>query len=237
MLKKIRFMSCIILTFLLLSGCVSSNYTREQEDIISDYVAQIVFKHSKGYDYRLESVTDNPFIREEIDEGTSEDKDVLDKDIISEGKESEDDEKDNSSKDETPMEEKTSLASALDFDENIKVEVMKTTFSDELTKGAYYLEVDKDEKLCVIYLKITNNSKKRVKVKSKNSVFKLETEKKTYNKLMTALEDDISFLSRNIEAGKSITTKVVFKIDIENQKSVKTLYVETGSKQTTVDLD
>ena len=237
--KRIGFISCVCMCLLVLTGCTGdNNYTQEEENVLADYMAQIVFKHSEGYNYKLVNVIGNPFIHEEIDEGDSDlniedesNKDNTDKTKDQDGDSNKDLDRDDESK------EKTSLASALGFDKNIDVKVMKTKVSDELSKEAYYLEAGKNKKICTVTLKISNKGSKSVQVKNNGSSIRLLINDNKYKPKLTPLENDISFLSCKIGAKKSKDIIIVFEINDKDSKKAKSLMVETKDKKTTIELD
>ena len=233
--KRLRLVVCILVCIFTTTGCAGESiYSEREEEVIADYVAQIVFKHAEGYNYRLEDVSKNPFIREEIDETEESVEEQLDKEI-SESKE-EESQADTDSKEEDKKDEIT-ISQALGFDENIKVEVMKTKIVDDLSKGAYYLNANKGEKLLKVDLKITNIGDKKIKLKYNQSVCKLIINKKDYTPLMTALENDFQFLSKKIDSDESIITTLVYSIDEGDKEKEKLVEFSTGDVKTEAKLD
>ncbi len=233
--KRLRLVVCILVCIFTTTGCAGESiYSEREEEVIADYVAQIVFKHAEGYNYRLEDVSKNPFIREEIDETEESVEEQLDKEI-SESKE-EESQADTDSKEEDKKDEIT-ISQALGFDENIKVEVMKTKIVDDLSKGAYYLNADKGEKLAKIDIKITNIGDKKNLVEYKQSLCKLIIDKNDYTPLMTALENDFQFLSKKLDKDESILATLVYSIDKDDEKKDKLIEFSTKDVKKEIELD
>ena len=233
--KRLRLVVCILACIFTTTGCASeSMYSEREEEVIADYVAQIVFKHAEGYNYRLEDVSKNPFIREEIDETEESVEDILDEEI---NESIEGESKDDADAKEEDKKDEVTIGQALGFDENIKVEVMKTNIVDDLSKGAYYLKADDGEKLVKLDLKITNIGNKKVSVKYNQSLCKLIIDKNDYTPLMTALENDFQFLSKKIDKDESITTTLVYSIDKDDKEKDKSLEFSTKDVMKEIILD
>ena len=138
--KRLRFMVCILLCVIMTSGCTGdNNFSQKEEEVIADSMAQIVFKHTKGYNYRLEDVSKNPFIREEIDEAEGTVEELLDKEI----NDSKDDDKKlnndasaeevsgDKEQEKEQEKEQTTLGQALLFDKNIILLIFDKIFANK----------------------------------------------------------------------------------------------------------
>ncbi|MBE5935431.1 MAG: DUF4352 domain-containing protein [Lachnospiraceae bacterium] len=236
---------CISVCILMLTGCTGdNNLSQREQNVVADYTAQIVLRHSKGYEYKLVDVSGNPFIREEIDETSLSKDEDKEEEQEQEKEEQEKEQQDNETEgdsntqdSEEETKEEVSIGSALGFNEKIKVEVMKTKVVDDLSKGAYYLEAEKGKKLVKVDFKITNKGDKKAKVLYNNSNCKLYIEAKEYSPLQTAIDNDLNFLSASIEKNKSITASLVYSVDEKDAKLDKKIEITTKDIQTTVDLD
>ena len=236
--KRFWLVICIFACVITTTGCVSESIFSEREEaVIADYTAQIVLKHSEGYMYKLEDVSKNPFIREEIDEIEGTVEELLDNEIngSKEGEVLKDTDKKEDNEEE--KKEEVTIGMALGFDKNIKVEVMKTAIVDDLSKGAYYLKANKGEKLAKVDLKITNTGDKKVKVKYNQSLCKLLIDKNDYTPMLTALENDLQFLSSKVDKDESITVTLVYSIDKGDERKDKTLEFSTNDINTEIKLD
>ena len=120
--KRFLLVLCILTCIIITTGCTGDSiFNDREEEVIADYMAQIVLKHSKGYVYKLEDVSNNPFIREEVDETEGTVEELLDKEINNskEGETKEDTDKNEEEKKEEK--EEITISNALGFDKNIKV--------------------------------------------------------------------------------------------------------------------
>ena len=231
--------------FFLIGGCVSiftgcsneSKYTEEQETVISDYMAQMVFKHCKGFDYKLVNVSDNPFIREEedIEQSEKEEKKLKADDSVKTGSS---DDKTSDEKNDEIKKENVDLANILGLSNDINAEVKKITFYNEFTEGAYVIEAGKDEMLLKVDFKLMNKSNKDTKItNSSNTKFSVKIEGEKYKPLMTAIKDDLLFFSKTIKAKKSESATLIFSVPKSAKKDKIELEVASNDGVTLIQLE
>lgn len=229
----------------LIGGCVSiftgcsneSKYTEEEETVISDYMAQMVFKHCEGFDYKLVNVSDNPFIREEedIDQSEKEEKNLKSDDSIKTGSV---DDKISDKEDNEIKKEKVDLANVLGFSNDINAEVKKITFYNEYTEDAYVIEAEQGKMLLKVDFILTNKSNKKIKVtNSSDAKIAVIIEGEKYKPLMTAMKNDLLFFSRTIKSKNSESATLIFSVPKSAKKDNMKLEVTSNDGGALIQLE
>ena len=241
MRKRISTLSAFFLCALCMTGCVkTTEYSEEQFDIISTYIAQAVIEHDKNMSYNLVDLDDDVDVEDDNEDIVVNDPDDDQKDDTDNKPEDDiqdnttEDDKDNESEDnaadDKPDKDNNSTAvsdasinevlSLKDIDiEYKKYKVMNEYLVDEV----FSVIPDKGTKLIVTYFDIKNVSGKDVNVEliPDGIVFTLEVSGKAVKPLLTAAPTELLYYSDSIKKEKSKEAVLIFQTeDISNKDSV-----------------
>ncbi len=241
MREKYYIIVSIVLSMLVLSGCsTESKYSEEETDIVADYVAQTVIKHSEGYDGKLVDVSNNPFLltkEESFVDSLRDDKDSQDLDsssnqidkvepAIKKEENSTDYTSDNQDNAQEVEKEDLDINKVLNFKEGIETYVEKCEVLKEYTSNSYVIDIKDDEKLVKVEFKIKNTTANNVEVKvdSTKTSIKLATKDDTYMPLITAIENDFMFYNKTVKGNS--TKKAVLMFNVPKATDIDDLSLE-----------
>lgn len=251
MREKIKFIVSICVCMCVFTACgKESKYNEKEQQVIADYVAQTVLKHSEGYENKLVDISgDFYLLTEEEDYGeslTDDNKNNDNKnkgtDLAQDNSDFENSDKiltgdsgtktnDNAVNEENDM-SKLELASVLGFKKGIEAYVTGSKVLKEYASSSYIIDVNDDERLLEIIFKINNTTKTDCKSDAdlSNLKYKLSGENSTYYPLLTAIENDLVYFNKKIKAGKSSEAVLLFKISKEEVGDEFSLVIENDNK-------
>lgn len=228
-MKKIRVCGLIGLCGILLCGCGSfPELTKEQEQMISEYAAGILLKHSGAYDYRL---TDNEesMIQEITDEVEN---DELEK--TSEPDETLVSDKEDTVQDDSVEETNVSMEELLGMEEIVITSKGYEVLDSYPNQAENYFALDAADgcKLLVAKYTFANHTENLVNIDMllHSPSFKISLNGSGYRAVLpTMLLDDMSTYVGKVEAGKQIEVVLITEWKEEEVQEISqvSLYIKT----------
>lgn len=253
MREKLKFLVLIGLCMIIFTACGKESKFNEKEKIIlADYIAQTVIEHSEGYETKLVDVSKSPFLLKEekndnafsfVDNKVADSVDDTENSAIKTGDSGTLD--DNSDKDFEDTDgnnenvSKPQLAAILGFKDGIEAYVSNKKILEEYASNSYVIDAEKNEKLVEVIFKITNKTNSNIKVETSKSnlKFKLKIGGETYYPLLTAIDNDLIYFDKKINAKKSSSAVLLFGVPNESIKGKFVLEVENSDESASISLD
>ena len=240
MMKKIKGCVPVLISAVLLSGCIKNDIkmTDEQIDRAAEYAAGILLKYDKNYESTLSDenealkTTTNP----EQEENYM-DLETIKPENNNQAGVNTSNEPNKTIQSET-MDVKT-ISELINIKE-CKVNFLKMQLMDNYQQNnALYLKADKGKKLAVLEFDIKNNSTsdKKVNLLKKKISYTLQTEGGgEYQPDLSILGNDLQFYNEKIQKGKSKKAVLVFSIPEKESKKIVKLQVVSGKQKAEVEV-
>lgn len=253
MREKLNFLVLIGLCMIIFTACgKESKFNEKQKKILADYIAQTVIEHSEGYETKLVDVSKSPFLLNEgeddnifslVDNKVSDSADDEDSSVIKTGDsgtlngnsdkdfEDTDDNKENVSK--------LQIATILGFKDGVEAYVSNKKILEEYASDSYVIYAEKNEKLVEVNFKIMNKTDSNIKVETSNNnvKYKLKVGGEIYYPLLTAIDNDLMYFEKNINAKKASSAVLLFGVENEHIKDKFVLEIENSDELASISLD
>ena len=253
MREKLKIIVSICVCMCIFTACsTESKFNEEQQQVLADYIAQTVLKHTEGYENKLVDVSSDFYLlteEEDYVDGFNSSKDNEDLKQDDDNSDTEDNDKiltgdsgSNEEEDDVYSEinvgSKGNLESILGLKKGLEVYVSRTDILKEYASDSYVIDVNEDEKLLKVIFKITNTSKSDVKCYLADSKIKYELKKgnDSYYPLLTALENDLSYYDSKINVGSTREAVLLFRIPDNSKKDDFSLTIKNEDKSIKVNL-
>lgn len=253
MREKFKIIVSMCVCMCIFTACnTESKFNEEQQQVLADYIAQTVLKHTEGYENKLVDISGDFYLLTEEEDyvdsfNSSKDNEELKQDDSNSDTEDNDkiltgDSGSNEVEDDVNSEisvgPKGKLESILGLKKGLEAYVSKTDILKEYASDSYVIDVNKDEKLLKVIFKITNTLKSDVKCSLADSKIKYELTNgnNLYYPLLTALENDLAYYDSKINAGCTREAVLLFRIPDNSKKDDFSLIIKSEDKSITVNL-
>lgn len=218
MRKFIRLWSGSLLVAVSLCGCANTmDIPNKKEDVIVDYMANIVLEHNNSTEYIIEEqpiktlppkVTPSPKATKAPEKTKSPEKT---------NKPSDDSSTKSPESTPVPSETTTDNPAVVLGVSGIGMKIKGYQIQDSYSSGDYFtLEPEEGKVLLMVNVTLTNKSSADKQLTLTADMVDYEivvNDNDTYNPLLTVLDNDMLYLERNIAAGKSEDAILVFQVD------------------------
>lgn len=237
-MKKIKGCVPVLISAVLLSGCVKNDIkmTDEQIDRAAEYAAGILLKYDKNYESTLSDenevlkTTTNP----EQEENNIDLETTKPENNNQTGLNTSDEPNKTAQSEKVDVKTISELINIKDCEINF----LKMQLLDNYQQNnTLYLKADKGKKLAVLEFEIKNNSNsdKKIKLLKKKISYTLQTEGGgEYQPDLSILVNDLQFYNEKIQKGKSGKAVLVFSIPEKESKNIVKLQVISGKQKAEV---
>lgn len=237
-MKKLFFI-LIALCGILMTGCAQLvTLDENQSDILAEYMAGTVLRHSNNYEealiYPVETAKDTKKEKQAV---TAEVQEQTGNNVINKALQT-------GQSNKAVEDEKT--VSVGNIFKNISGGDFKVVYKDYTlydsypeTNGYFTMEPAKGKKILEVTFMVTNLSEKNLDINliKKNVSYKLTDSKgNTYSSMLTLLENDLQFLNLSIPKGKSKKAVVLFEVSKDISKNGIKFYTTYNSKTAVIEL-
>jgi len=225
---------CAVLAALLFSlqttGCGVINLTSQENSVIAEYIASVLLKHDKNYEPTLQYALEEP--EDELEEKPQKQEETPKQEQNQETNNP----KPTEGTDTQEPEDTVANVSVSDvYRKGMGLSVSKVDFYQSYPKkeGVLPVEASKGNTICVVSLKVKNNSSSDMKCNflTDERTYALDINgKNTYNAVQSLLVNDIQYLDETIKAGGSYQAVVTFEVPKSAKKKSFNLLITKGSK-------
>lgn len=227
MQKKINLLLIIAVLTMMLAGCGAkvTELTDEENSMVSEYIASVLLKYDKNYNYRLD------YEEEEVNPPTpSPTPAVMVASPTEEPKETESAETDGEAEPEEPAVVVSENLDGLYQDAGICVTPKGYEIKKSYNTDFSVIEPEKGKSLLVVSFEVSGTDGKGVSVdmlKQKETVaYTAQIDGETYEANMSIAQEDLQYYKGKIAKGKKATAVLFFEIDTKNPKEIQI----TGTK-------
>lgn len=229
-LSKVVALSLTIASVFTLCSCAGKlEYTEQQEDVIADYMANLLLRHDVNYQY--EYISEEETTTEEVTDEQEETTDLYAEEI-------------NGSQDVNSIPEmggdnKVSiddLASALKMPEGISVKYdgyeVTDIFSDD-EDSLFVMKAVEGYRLLVVKFKVTNTTGEDISVNMMEKISKYKgivNDNKKYNSQLTLFLNALNTFEGTISAGSTKTMFLLYQTQLDSAEQLSSLSVELTDK-------
>lgn len=229
-LSKVVALSLTIASVFTLCSCAGKlEYTEQQEDVIADYMANLLLRHDVNYQY--EYISEEETTTEEVTDEQEETTDLYAEEINGS--------QDVNSTPEMGGDNKVStddLASALEMPEGISVKYdgyeVTDIFSDD-EDSLFVMKAVEGYRLLVVKFKVTNTTGEDISVNMMEKISKYKgivNDNKKYNSQLTLFLNALNTFEGTISAGSTKTMFLLYQTQLDSAEQLSSLSVELTDK-------
>lgn len=236
-LSKTLALSLIIISAFGLCSCGGSlEYTEQQEDVIADYMANMLLRHDVNYQYRY--ISEEETTTEEETTAQEETTDLY----ADETDDSQNGVSDNGEANAVSVDD---LATALKMPDGISVQYdgfeVTDIFSDE-EDSLFVMKAVEGYRLLVVKFKVTNTTGADISINMMANIAKYKgivNDTKKYNSQLTLFLNAINTFEGTIGAGSTKTMFLIYQTQLDSEDQLSSLSVEltdTSNQRTIIAL-